>query len=131
MSHEFCENLPAACPPVDAVPVQGDVYRGCRTADLSDQDFLSFGELRSARHDPSLCAVWGLSVWVSQEAVEFARANMPYVRKWHIHRGNLSPEHGVIIATPSAQQPEHHTFWKDRNQSVAALFELYLEPEAA
>lgn len=131
MSYEFCEGIPDACPPNAAVPSEADIFRGAPAQALADNDFVSFGELGSNRFDLTQCKAWGLSIWKTEEAVSFARANLTYVRKWHIHRATLSAQHGVIGETPTVPQPHHHTFWKDKNQSVTDLFVHFLEPEAA
>jgi hypothetical protein len=74
------------------------------------------------------CECWGLSVWTSRDAVDHARKASRYVRRWHIAAGQVVPEDGVILATPSEQQPEHHTFWRDVRRDLASRFTIILPP---
>lgn len=90
-------------------------------------DFLSHAELNLV-DDRTICEHWGLSVWVSLHAVEHARKTYRPLRKWHIASGDVSPDDGVLMATPSTRQPEHHTFWKVYGRDISGSFTVMISP---
>jgi hypothetical protein len=116
------------CPPHAAQPVKGKVYRGIRQAPMGPNDFLSHVELGLAGARPEVCEHWGLSVWVSEAAVKHAREVYRPLRRWHVASANLTPADGVILATPSATQPDHHTFWRPLNRDLTTAFTIVLAP---
>lgn len=122
------ENCPETCPPQAAQPVQGKVYRGIRQTPIGPNDFLSHAELGMPVARPEVCEHWGLSVWVSEAAVKHAREVYRPLRKWHVAAANLTPADGVILATPSSAQPDHHTFWKPLNKDLTTAFSIVLAP---
>lgn len=62
--------------------------------------------------DPADCRSWGLSVWLAQEAAEHARSLIPFFRKCYIVAISVGVNDGVLLHTPSNNQPGHYTFWK-------------------
>jgi hypothetical protein len=125
--HKFHPGLPAECPPKEAQPIEGALYRGILHPPVSAVDFLSHREANK-KCTAGECECWGLSVWRTRDAVDHARATIRYIRRWHIAAGQVVPEDGVILPTPSEQQPEHHTFWRDVQRDVARRFTIILLP---
>lgn len=122
--YAFHPELPDACPPQEAEPVLGTVYRGVRNGRVSEDDFLSLNERKRAY--PTDCDHWGLSVWVTEEAVKHAYKILIPLKKrtWSIAVGQLQPTDGLIMHTPSPTQPDHRTFWKNRNADMVRKFQI-------
>jgi hypothetical protein len=113
------------CPPADAQPVEGPVYRGVRGADPTPQDFQSFNEAKAGAKAED-CLHWGLSVWTTEAAVEHARKIIIPLRKgkWSVVVGHLEPEDGVIKHTPTNDQPDHRTLWRNQQRDLTPKFRL-------
>lgn len=62
------------------------------------------------------------------DAVEHARNINPAIKEQYIARGNLVVGDGLIMATPTRPQPEHHTLWSDIQTNLPAKFEVLLNP---
>jgi hypothetical protein len=75
-------------------------------------DFESAAELRKYPSGTGKCAEWGLSTWVSRDAVALARDIVPGFEKKCIVSFDATPADGVIAQTPTRDQPDHYTFWK-------------------
>jgi hypothetical protein len=116
------------CPPQAAQPVDREVFRGVKSPVISANDFVSHAEGRLPNHDRTNCEHWGLSVWTSDAAVEHARKTFRVMRRWYIAKGKVTGADGVLLATPSGAQPEHHTFWKLFNHDIHDAFEVVLNP---
>lgn len=116
------------CPPKEAKFADGTVWRGVRELPLGEKDFLSHAELNMPNCDKKNCEHWGLSVWVSEDDVNYARRLHHHVRRWHIAAGKLERGDGKITPTPSNKGANHHTFWKFYNHSVLAKFKIVMPP---
>jgi hypothetical protein len=116
------------CPPDIARTPNEMVWRGVRELPLSEEHFKSHVELNLPNCDKADCTHWGLSVWVSEEAVEHARKLHRFIRRWYIAAGKIDKSDGKIMLTPSEAQPDHHTFWKFHDHPVAAKFAIVMEP---
>lgn len=129
--HKFNRNIPENCPPSVAKPVERLIYRGIKSPPISSNDFLShreLGEKCSAKGRYGECDCWSLSVWVSEEAVNHARGISGRIKQWYIAAGKVSKTDGVLMATPSNSQPEHHSFFCDINSDLAPKFALVMNP---
>lgn len=122
--HEDC---PDSCPTNDAKPYSGYIYRACRKFPAVPMDLQSDAERQREGRDPENCLNWGLSVWTTQDAVDFARSQMSFTRKRYIIRFDVKPDDGRLQHTPTINQDEHYTFWKfsDRHLTNETL---HLEP---
>jgi hypothetical protein len=116
------------CPPNEAQFASGRVWRGVRELPLSEDHFKSHAELKLHNSNPEDCEHWGLSVWVSEDAVFHARKLFKFMRRWYIAVGVVDANDGKILPTPNAQQPDHHTFWKFHKHEVAGKFRIVMEP---
>ena len=109
----------------------GKIYRGIKASPMSEEDFISHREAQarcSADGPHGECDCWGLSVWVSEDAVNHARAANGFAKKWYIAAGDVVPEDGVIMATPTKAQPQHHSFFRDINSDLKSKFKIVLNP---
>lgn len=122
-------DLPEACPPIDAPMADQTIYRSVRELPIADQHFLSDVENGRARSDPTICDHWGCSVWPTLKAAEHGRSLFRFFRKSYLVAGKLDPTDGQLRLSPSAQQPEHTTFWKALHVSVSAKFSVIMDPE--
>jgi len=123
-------NIPDGCPPTDARPMRGVIYRSLRGAKPEAIDFQSHAERNVSSVGPE-CQKWGLSVWLSEEDVKHARSVMAFFRRKHIACGQVTPLHGVIKRTPSGNQPNHHTYWRDHTIDFVPLFRVVMPPVPA
>ncbi|MDE3811643.1 hypothetical protein I7I49_15310 [Sinorhizobium meliloti] len=126
---EFDEGRPDACPPTDAEDTDCVVFRAIPELPISADHFRSWvkaGLPNAKLHD---CRHWGLSVWTSIEAVEHARGISDLMRSSYIASAALSVGDGLIKATPTKPQPQHHTLWCDINTDVPAKFTVIIHPE--
>jgi hypothetical protein len=115
------------CPPNSADQVQQTIYRGIRELPLKPEDFLSHAELNLV-DDRTICEHWGLSVWVTLNAVKNDMKTYRPLRKWHVASGDVSPDDGVLMATPTRRQPEHYTFWKVYGKDISGSFTIIISP---
>jgi hypothetical protein len=120
--------MPKPCPPPNAGPANGVIFRGIPKPPISEDDFLSHPELNRPNCDHGNCEHWGLSVWVSKAEAEHAQRIFRYMRKWHIASGSVNGSDGVIMQTPSNQQPNHHTFWKIYGLEISSRFQIVIQP---
>ena len=127
----IAEALGDTCPPKEAQPANLTIYRGVRTPPVGPDDFLSHVEAQVDGNNPNDCEHWGLSVWVSMEAVEHARRTYRGIRRWYVAQGDVTEEDGVLLVTPSSRQPEHHTFWKVFGKDISGAFQIVLNPANA
>ena len=118
------------CPPDEAQPANGMVWRGVPIPPLSEEHFKSHVEANLPNCNPENCTHWGLSIWVSEDHVHHARKIHKYMRRWHIASGTIGAEDGVIMPTPSTPQPFHHTWWKYHEHLVADKFAIVMQPVA-
>jgi hypothetical protein len=125
----YADGVPDGCPPVDAKPVNMLIYRGIKVSPISERDFKSHREM-NATCTLDECQCWGLSVWTSPEAVAHARKTQRFFRKWHIAAGTVDFSDGVLKATPSEPQPEHHTYWKQKDCNLSSKFQVVMPPES-
>lgn len=109
---QYHTDLPTSCPPGSASSTTADLYKAIDGRQPSVDDFKSFAEKGREGIDKSLCQSWGLSVWPSMAAVNHALKTYKVFRKKRIIKFSITPLDGSLAITPSAQQPEHHTFWK-------------------
>jgi hypothetical protein len=118
------------CPPSDAKFYKGTIWRGVKNPPISEEDFKSHAERNAPNCDRGNCEHWGLSIWISEEAVKHARELHPKMigQRWHIAAGDVNASDGKIMATPSDGQPDHHTFWKYHGHSILSKFKIVMPP---
>lgn len=127
----YNNGFPAQCPPVGAEYVTRDLYKAINGRQPNQRDFDSFAEKDRPGTDKMKCNSWGLSVWPDMAAVEHGRSAIPAFRKKKIIRFSVTPNDGCLAYTPSAAQPDHHTFWKFSTCNLLNTCEIIPEFEAA
>ena len=105
---------PSVCPPEDAIPASGQVYRCIKGEVVSAQEFLSWKELnpeRSYSNSCKECEACGISVLRDRRDVLRLIQTVPAMRKCRCAVGLLTPDMGVIKHTPSHRSNSHYTWW--------------------
>ena len=120
-------SMPPGCPPSSAWLVSGEIWRGVKKMPMSAASFLSEAERGTVGIDLSSAKAWGLSIWCSEEAALHARKIIPFMRKWHLARGEPTAK-GVMMKTPSNDNTEHHTWWKPLAYDPAPDFVVAIPP---
>ncbi|MGO2134756.1 MAG: hypothetical protein ACTH3S_04925 [Marinobacter sp.] len=121
----FPKQWPECCPPDDAPPAEGVVYRICRENPPAPGDFQSHAELgKSSKGDP--CMRHGLSVFRDISEAQHLTGIFPKLGKL-IFRGELTAEHGKIKPTPAKLRPSHVTWWPFEEVERAAAFTVSSE----
>lgn len=124
----FDPDFPPACPPVDAEDVAGTIYRAVPGTPVGGEHFVSWVREQRPNAKPDDCRHWGLSVWTSLEAVNHARRINAHIRSQFVAAGELAAGDGVIKATPTKPQPQHHTLWCCLGVDLAQKFQIVIEP---
>lgn len=119
--------MPQNCPPAEATPMEGTLFRGIPNPPVNASHFRSHAEAEKPC-DPRKCKSWGLSVWVSEADARHAQQALTYMQAWHIAAGQVVPSDGVVMPTPSNSQPNHHTFWLSPNRDISSKFQIVIEP---
>ncbi len=102
---------PANCPPADAKPASGTIYRLVRQDPAQAQDFKSNFEesLENPSINPSIKNC-GLSVHTDSQDSEQLKKRVGKFRSRLIAKSRLSPTLGMIRHTASIEE-SHHTWW--------------------
>ena len=107
--------FPDDCPPNSAQPASSQVYRFIDGDSPQPEDFLSWREQNPNQSCPkgvTECQACGLSVFTTQEGVCIALRRKPFLRRKQIALGQLAPDNGVLLNTPSKGTGDnHHTWW--------------------
>jgi hypothetical protein len=110
--HQWPEHYPEKCPPLDAAPADGPIYRLVRGEAPQEGDFQSQYEKQPKREWGALaCQARGLSVFESEEACQDMAAIIPALRKKRIASGIVPSGSGVMASTPSNNSDDHCTLW--------------------
>lgn len=116
------------CPPPEASPVDGDVYRCCKQSPPSDRDMQTHEE--SGRlPDADSCLRRALSVFRSEID---AQHQVRLFRRWptkYVAKATLTGAHGQSMQT-TGQQPTHTSWWPAESldpTARAALFTVVSE----
>jgi hypothetical protein len=121
----FPTTWPQDCPPADAEPANGVVFRLVRNNPPAASDFLSYAEEgKCPRRDP--CLRCGLSVYRTLEDTVAKHAELrerfPDIDfGQHVASATLSPEHGK---TKQTFAPTHTTWWACEGVGRCELFVL-------
>lgn len=116
------------CPPPDAGPAEGDVFRCCKVNPPAPGDLETHEESgRLPAADP--CLRRALSVFRTQQDAEH---QLRLFRRWKqrfVAKATLRAEHGRALAT-RGQQPTHTSWWPSAGldpRARAALFTVTCE----
>ena len=124
MSLTFPADWPDDCPPDDASPAEGHVFRIVKRAPPVAADFLSHHELGRLRKAPA-CLRCGLSVFRDLYDAMHQRQLLPKLGT-QIAEARLEVEYGWTKLT-SGTQPTHTTWWAFEGVNRAQLFAIVKE----
>ena len=129
MALNFHPDIVASCPPIDAQPAPGPIYRKIAGKVATAADFASDVESNKTNCDATLCECWGCSIWCDEESVALALDLFPFWKKKYIVVGTPGNQHGVLKHTPTDSQPGHHTFWRALGVGLPGNFVKFSGPE--
>ncbi|MDZ4763892.1 MAG: hypothetical protein SGI73_05015 [Chloroflexota bacterium] len=121
-------HLPDDCPPENAAPTTGTVYRLAYKADFNEKDFLSYKE-EGKKWNVAECTASGISVYTEIEGIKQLFRRVKSARRKKVLRGVLKPQHGKILNTPSDTHNSHHTWWIPADERPWEAFEVVELPE--
>lgn len=119
---EFAD-LPVGCPPSDAQPCVGEIYRLVPSLPIDQSGFVSHFDRFPGKKWQDECIAKGLSVQRSYEAI--CKLRKRFKRGYRDHKvvfASLNPAIGVIKQTKSEG---HYTWWPEIGADVPSLFDLY------
>lgn len=106
-------DLPTGCPPPQAAPAAGAVFRAANHDPPEAVDFLSLYEEERPLRNPTPvleCQHRGLSVFRALADVRHLLGLFP--DRWQlVAAGVLTADSGVTLHTPSNRFPSHTTWW--------------------
>lgn len=110
---QWPDYFPDDCPPQDAQPVTGEVYRLVKKDPPESRDFIPFREKKpSEDFGEKECQACGLSVLKNIEDAVRMKSRARGMEKRLVAKGTLSPHLGRIKRTPSRRfGRSHHTWW--------------------
>lgn len=119
---QFPDDWPEGCPPEDAEPAAGQVFRLVKS---NPTDFASHHELGTLPKGPA-CLRCGLSVFRTREDADHQHRAYPKLGRYAAI-GTLEAQHGVAKPT-LGRQPTHTTWWPyegvDRQSVFTTVEEL-------
>ena len=109
---EWPNFYPENCPPAEAEPAFGTVYRLVQHDPALAEDFRSTWEECPGRFEEPTIINSGVSIYTDPQDIE--RLKNRYKKKFSKYKmaeGELNPTLGVIQHTPSSLGKSHHTWW--------------------
>jgi hypothetical protein len=107
---EWPDFYPENCPPAEAEPASGTVYRLVRRNPAQAEDFETPWEEYRNQFEPPTIENCGLSVHTDPQDSEQLRNRIKKFRRRQIAEGSLNPTLGVIQRTRSLEK-SHHSWW--------------------
>jgi hypothetical protein len=109
------------CPPPDAQPCSGDIYRLVSSVPPTESDFEShFDKYADRDWKGQECIARGLSVCLSFDAAAKLRKRFKAYAAHKVALASIMPAMGVIKQT--GQNADHHTWWPSGATNLAPLF---------
>ena len=112
---EWPNFYPANCPPAEAEPASGTVYRLVNHDPAQEEDFKTpFEENPKRFNNKADIKNCGLSVHTDiqdSEQLKKAMKMVPRFKNSQIAEGELNPTLGLIQYTPSSEYRSHHSWW--------------------
>lgn len=116
---------PCDCPPHDAQPATGCVYRILSGEEPAPGDFRSHREMFPEQKFDDECDACGLSVYAEAADAVRMRRRIPRLRKGTIAIGTLKAVLGKIKYTSKGNRDSHHTWWLTPGIEPWLLFEAW------
>lgn len=106
---KYPDHFPPGCPPDDAEPASGEVYRVVRKTTPDNDDFMTQHEM-NRMHRACQCLRRGISVTSEIEDAFHLMRTVSGVGDYIVKK-QLSPQDGVMKPTPMKERPSHVTWW--------------------
>ena len=128
---EWPDFYPANCPPAEAKPASGTVYRLVRYDPARAEDFKTPFEENPGRFNnkPSIKNC-GLSIHTDMQDSEQLKTVMKMVPRFkdtQVAEGELNPTLGMIQHTPSSKYRSHHSWWVPIGAEPWVVFKIVSE----
>ena len=107
---EWPDFYPANCPPAEAEPASGTVYRLVQHNPAEAEDFKTPWEEYRSTFEPPTITNCGVSVHTDPRDSQRLKNRIGKFRRRQIAKGELNPTHGMIQPTPSPEK-SHHAWW--------------------
>jgi hypothetical protein len=120
-------DLPAGCPPSDAITGPKQLYRLTKLPYAAADDFLTTKEEGTfLSGDP--CQRCSISTLETKEAAIRHRSLIPNLRGRNIAKGVVPRDAGFLKNTPSKASREHWSWWPSTGIARHTYFEIIDEP---
>lgn len=128
---QWPDYFPNDCPPQDAQPATGDVYRLVKQNPPESKDFIPLREKKTSEDfGEKECQACGLSVLGSAEDALRMRKRARGMEKRLIAKGTLNLCLGKIKHTPSSRYGKsHHTWWVPTEVEPWSVFHVVQIPQ--
>ena len=119
------------CPPQDAQPATGEVYRLVKRNPPESEAFIPLREKKPNKDfGEKECQAWGLSVFRNVEDAVRMKSRARGMKKRLVAKGTLSPHLGRIKHTPSEMFGQsHHTWWVPTEVQPWSVFHVVQIPQ--
>ena len=127
---QYPDYFPDECPPKDAQPAAGDVYRVVKQNPPNSKDFIPLRAKKSGDFEDE-CKACGLSVFKNFEDAVDMKNRERGMKNRLIAKGTLGPHLGKIKHTPSSQPygKSHHTWWVPTEAEPWNVFHVIQIPQ--
>ncbi len=120
---EWPDYYPENCPPGDAEPASGTVYRLVRHNPPQAEDFLSTWEEFPGRFPEPNIRICGTSVYTDPQDIERLKKRVRHLRDRKTAKGEISRQHGMILKTKAVEKT-HTTWWIPIGTKPWLVFEV-------
>ena len=122
---EFASFCPESCPPKEAKPISGELFRFAKQLPIGSNDFLTYYEIKGidAFEPTELCRACGLSVYLAEEDIRAAMKASPYLRNRKVIKARVGKDWGVVQPTGS-KSTGHHTWWVALGKNPELVFKV-------
>ena len=107
---QWPDYYPENCPPEEAEPASGTVYRLVRHNPPQAEDFLSTWEEFPGRFPEPTIKNSGVSVYADPQDIERLKKRIRQLKGRKTAEGELNSMHGLIQST-EGKEKSHHTWW--------------------
>lgn len=116
IDYKWRETQPSKCPPNDAKPFAGYLYRAVYRSTPNEDDFRLWAE-ESKNHPstPVCCREYAISMFDDPAALKRVSGLFGFQRRKFIAKVQIKHEDGV-----SKKKRGHHSFWPDRRADLPA-----------
>jgi hypothetical protein len=121
--------LPDGCPPEDAKPASGLMYRCAEQDPPSAADFLSWRELNPGKNCPTgttECHACSISLFGSMDGIKQVINRVPRLQKMKIAQGELNSNLGVMenASSKNKKNTSHCDWWPPQNSQPWDVFKI-------